>query len=106
MRERPVTHSSHLHARSPRWFWIPFRVLLVTLLVTLLSFAISLFFGIVGTAIAAWVRGVRPNMRVAYLHFAAPVAGAVALAATIWFTTVELRHYRQSKALAEIERSS
>ena len=93
-------------ARSPRWFWIPLRVLLVTFLLTLLSFAISLLLGILGTVTAAWLRGVRPNMRMAYLHFAAPVAAVVAVVVLVWTAVVEVRQYRQAKALAGIERAS
>jgi hypothetical protein len=92
-------------ARSSQWFWIPLRVLLVTFLLTLLSFAVSLFLGIMGTVVAAWLRGVRPNMRMAYLHFAAPVAAVVATVAIVWITAIEVRRYRQAKALAGIERA-
>jgi hypothetical protein len=40
-------------ARPPRWYAIPVRVLLVTFIGTLISFAISLLLGIVGTVIGA-----------------------------------------------------
>jgi uncharacterized membrane protein YeaQ/YmgE (transglycosylase-associated protein family) len=93
-------------APGPGWFSIPLRVLLVTFLLTLLSFAVSLLLGILGTVIAAWLRGARPNMRVAYLHFAAPLAAVVAAVVLVWTTVGEVRRYRQSKALAEIERVS
>ncbi len=98
--------SGKVPARSPHWFWIPLRVLLVTFLLTLLSFAISLFLGILGTVIAAWLRGTHPNMRMAYLHFAAPVAAVVAVVVLAWTAVVEVRQYRQAKALAGIERAS
>jgi ABC-type dipeptide/oligopeptide/nickel transport system permease component len=93
-------------ARRPRWFWIPIRVLLVTFLLTLLAFALSLLLGILGTVIAAWLRGTRPNMATAYLHFAAPMAAVVAPVVLVWTVVLEVRQYRQSKALAEIERAA
>jgi hypothetical protein len=98
--------SGKVRARNPGWFWIAPRVVLVTFLLTLLSFAISLFLGIVATLIAAWLRGTKPNMTVAYRHFAAPVAAAVAVIVLVCTTVVEVRQYRQSKALAGIERAS
>jgi hypothetical protein len=72
---------------------------------TLLSFAISLFLGIVGLVIGARIRGVPPNMPLAYGHIALPAAavvGAVVLVSSIF---MEIRHFRQSKALASIERA-
>ena len=91
--------------RGPRWYLIPMRVLLVTFLLTLLSFAMSLLLGIVGIIIWAWLRGVRPEMTGAYRHIAAPVAAVVAAVVLISVTVVEIRHYRQARALAQIERA-
>jgi hypothetical protein len=90
----------------PRWYLIPARVLLVTFLLTALSFAISLLLGILGLIAAAWVKGVHPNLAAAYRHIAAPAAAAIA--AIVFATTVgmEIRHYRQMKVLEEIERAS
>jgi hypothetical protein len=98
--------SGKVPARSPRWFWIPVRVLLVTFLLTLLSFAVSLLLGILGTVISAWLRGARPNLNVAYRHFAAPMAAVAGMVVLVWTAVVEVRQYRQDKALAEIERAS
>jgi hypothetical protein len=92
--------------RNPRWFYIPVRVLLVTFLLTLLSFALSLLLGILGTVIHAWLRGLRPNMTVAYWHVAIPVATVVGVVALVSMVVLEVRHYRQAKALAAIERTS
>lgn len=91
---------------KPRWFLIPLRVLLVTFLITLLSFAISLLLGIVATFIAARARGLHPNMTVAYRHVALPAAAIVGGVVLISAVIIELRHYRQSRALLEIERIS
>lgn len=92
--------------RSPRWYAIPFRVLLATFIGTLLCFAVTLLFAILGTVITAKLRGVHPDMRVAYLYIALPiaaVAGAIIFALSL---IMEIRHYRQTKALATIARIS
>ena len=76
----------HAPSRRVRWFWIPLRVLLVSVLLALLSFAICLLLGILGLAISAAVRGVHPNMTMAYRGIAFPaavVAGLIALVAAI-----------------------
>jgi len=92
--------------RPPRWYFIPARVLLLTFIFTLLVFAVSLFLSIVGIVIVARVRGVIPDLRIAYLHIAlsaALVAGSVVL---VGASILEIVHYRQSKALAGIAQSS
>jgi hypothetical protein len=93
-------------ASKPRWYLIPLRVLLVTFLLTLLSFAVSLLLGILAVVMAARLRGVHPNMTIAYRFAAIPVAAAVGAIAFVSASVVEIRHYRQTKALAEIERIS
>ena len=40
----------------PRWYLIPVRVLLVTFVVMLLSFAVSLLLGIGGVVLASWIK--------------------------------------------------
>ena len=91
---------------SPRWYFIPLRVLLLTFLLTLLSFAASLLLGILGTMAVAQLRGIHANLTTAYRHIALPVALGVAAAAAIVMTSLEIRNYRQMKALSEIARSS
>jgi hypothetical protein len=93
-------------ARTPRWYFVPFRVVLVTIIVTLLSFAISLFLEILGTVISSRLRGVPPNMAMAYRHIAAPVAIVVGAIVLVSALVMEVKHYRQAKALAGIERAS
>ena len=92
--------------RGPRWFHIPLRVFLVTFLLTLLFFAVSLMLGILGTVIAAWMRGLRPNMTNAYRHFAAPVAAVAGAIVLVSMIVLEVRRYRREKALTAIARSS
>ncbi|MGB6804722.1 MAG: hypothetical protein WBE31_20850 [Candidatus Sulfotelmatobacter sp.] len=89
--------------RPPRWYAIPVRVLLLTFLGTLISFAVSLLFGIIGTVAIATLHHVHPNMTVAYRLVALP---ATAVAGSIIFVLaliMEIRHYRQSKTLAALE---
>ena len=85
---------------------MPVRVLLVTLLVSLLAFAVSLFLGILGLMAGAWVRGAHPDLKVAYRYIAFPQAGAVAIIVLISVVVIEVRHYRRAKALAGTERVS
>jgi hypothetical protein len=99
--------SSAVIPRSPqRWYLIPVRVLLVTFIITLLSFAVSLLLGIGGVVLAARLREVHPNMTLAYKFVALPVAGAVAAVVLVSSTLMEIRHYRQVKTLEGIERAS
>jgi hypothetical protein len=67
----PVQSAVH----QPRWYLIPARVLLVTFLLTALSFAISLLLTV----------------------------GVIVL---VTIVSMEIRHYRQAKVLADIERAS
>ena len=85
---------------------IPVRVLLVTFLLTLLTFAVSLLLGILGLVIAARLRGFHPNMTTAYRHIALPAGIFVGAVVLVSASMLEIRHYRRTKALAEIERMS
>jgi hypothetical protein len=93
-------------ARPPRWYGVPARVLLVTVIAALLCFSVTLLFAIFGTVILASLHGVHPDMRVAYRHVALPIA--LAAAAIIFVVTfiIEIRHFRQTKTLSTIERIS
>lgn len=93
-------------SRPPHWYTIPVRAGLVTFISTLLCFALILLFAIFGTAIVAALRGVHPDMRVAYRHIALPtalIAGGIIFVAAL---VIEIRLYRQNKALSAIERMS
>jgi hypothetical protein len=84
-------------SRQLRWFWIPVRVLLVSFLLTLLTFAACLLLGIVGLLIRAGLRGVYPDMTTAYRQIALPiavVAGAIAMVSAV---AMEIRHYRRKE---------
>jgi hypothetical protein len=93
-------------AAKPRWHFIPVRVLLVTFLSTLLFFAVSLLLGILGVVVAARSRGLYPNMSIAYRYIALPTAATASVVVLISASVMEIRRYRQAKALAEIERIS
>jgi hypothetical protein len=91
--------------RGPRWYLVPARILLLTLLFTMLCFALSLLIGILALVLRAYWQGVHPNMTAAYRHIAVPTAVVASVVALILAAVMEIRHYRQTKALAEIERA-
>lgn len=92
--------------RSPRWYGIPVRVLLMTFIGTLICFAVSLLLGILGTVVGAALRGVHPDMRTAYRLIALPLALAAGSIVFVAALVMEIRHYRQAKTLAAIEKIS
>jgi len=91
--------------RGPRWYLIPLRVFLVTFLVTLVGFAVSLLLSILGVVTAAKLRGVPPDLRLAYRDIALPAAMVIGLIVLVSALVMEIRYYRQAKALASIEAS-
>jgi len=93
-------------ARLPRWYAIPVRVLLVTFIGTLIAFAVSLLLGIIGTVAVSALRHINPNMTVAYRDIALPAAVVAGSVIFVLVLAMEIHHYRQSKALAAIERVS
>jgi len=89
-----------------RVYLIPIRVLLLTFLMGLLAFAIGLLLGILVAMISAWRHGVHPDMTLAYRYVATPAgacAAAITLVASLW---LEMRHFRQTRALMGIEKAS
>jgi len=83
-----------MNPAPPRWIGIPVRVLLATVVVTLLAFAVY-----------SQVQHVAPNMPYAYRYIAFPFAITVGVVVLALSLTIEIRHYRQRKALAGIERA-
>ena len=81
------------------------RVLLTTVIVTLLAFAVSLLLSILGTVVYSQVRHAAPNMPYAYRYIAFPFAISVGVVVLVLSLTMEIRHYRQRKTLAGIERA-
>jgi hypothetical protein len=92
--------------RPPSWYSIPVRVLLVTFIGTLISFAVSLFVGIVGIVIISTLRHMHPDMTTAYRTIALPATVVTGSIIFVLALAMEIRHYRQSKTLAAIERIS
>lgn len=82
------------------------RVAVVTFIGTLLCFAVSLLLAILGTVIVSALRGVHPDMRVAYLMIALPMALVAGGIIFVLALVMEIRHYRQSKTLSAIEKMS
>jgi hypothetical protein len=97
--------ASPARVRKPHWYLVPVRVLLVTFLMTLLAFAVSMLLSIVGFSIYSWIRSVPPNFGFAYRHIAPPFAVGVGAIVLVLSLMMEIRHYRQAKALASIERA-
>jgi hypothetical protein len=93
-------------SRPPRWYAIPVRVLLVTFIGTLISFAVSLLLGIVATVVWSSRLHIHPNLTVAYRHIALPAAVVAGSIIFVLALAMEIRHYRQSKTLAAIARMS
>lgn len=92
-----------IYPAYPRWYLVPIRVLLVTFLVALLSFAVTLLVGILGVALAAKLHGVEPNMALTYRRIALPSAVITAGIVLVCSSYMEIRSYRQSKTLEGIE---
>jgi uncharacterized membrane protein YbhN (UPF0104 family) len=91
---------------GPRWIGIPARVVAITFLLTLLSFAVALLLSILGTVVYSQVEHVAPNLTFAYRHIAFPFAVTVGAIVLVLMLAMEIRHYRQRKTLEGIERVS
>lgn len=97
-----MTSVSHL----PRWYGVLARILLLTFLGTLLCFAVTLLLAILGTVTVAAIRGMHPDMRIAYRHLAVPIAAIEGVVIFVCATVLEVRHYQRAHALSAIERAS
>ncbi len=93
-------------ARGPRWIGIPARVFAITFLLTVLTFAIALLLSILGTVVYSQVKHVAPNLTFAYRHIAFPCAITAGVIVLVLSLGMEIRHYRQRKALEGIARVS
>jgi len=69
-----------------------------------MCFAVSLLIGILGIVIISALRGIHPDMRIAYRLIALPIASVSGAIIFILSLIMEIRHYRQTKALSGIER--
>ncbi|SRR6266403_400458 len=93
-------------SHGARWIGIPARVFAMTFLLTVLSFAVALLLSILGAVVYSQVKHVAPNLTFAYRHIAFPFAIAVGAIVLVLLLLMEIRHHRQTKALAGIERAS
>ncbi len=91
-------------SRAPRWYGVPVRIFLVTFIGTLLCFAVCLMLAILGVVIISALRGIHPDMRIAYRLIALPMALVAGGIIFILAVALEIRHYRQAKTLTAIER--
>ena len=92
-------------SRKPAFAGVLFRVILITLLLTLLTFAVTLLGAILVLAIVGELHGGlnHVNMSVAYRHVALPTAITVAVVALIAVSIYEIRRYLQSRTLARLD---
>ncbi len=74
------------------------RIVVITLLATIITFAVALLCGIVAIAVANVARGGGIDMSHAYLHVAFPTAMVALVIAFCGALIVEVRHYRQERA--------
>ena len=84
--------------RKPSLPLLVARVVIITVLTTLLTFAIALFFGITGIMLVAMIRGGAVNLTAAYRHIALPIAAIALLIALVVNLIVEVRYYRHARA--------
>jgi hypothetical protein len=92
--------------RKPRFVLVPVRALLITFILTLLTFAVSLLLGIIGFVLYTHTSGNRVSLAMAYRKVAFPTALVVGVVVLIVTLIMETRRYRQEKALSGIERAA
>lgn len=83
-----------------RWIGIPVRIFAITFLFTLLSFAIALLLSIVGAVVYSQMKHIAPDLAFAYRHVAFPFAVTVGAIVLVLSLGLEIRNYRQGKAMA------
>ncbi len=86
--------------RKPSVALAAVRVVVLTVLFTLMGFVVALFLAIVGIVLVNMVRGGGINMIHAYRSVALPAAIGVGAAALILSAISEIRSYRRRKAEA------
>jgi uncharacterized membrane protein len=74
------------------------RVLIITVLLTILAFAVALFLAVVGILLANMARGGGINMAHAYRHIALPIAIVTACVALVLSMRSELSYVRRQRA--------
>jgi uncharacterized membrane protein YvlD (DUF360 family) len=84
-------------------FEIAVRVVLITLVFTLLAFAVGLFCGIITTILYGAIRHIHPDMSWAYKFVAAPF-GAIGLVVT--FLLMLVNEIRRARRPLELTRTA
>jgi hypothetical protein len=81
---------------KPRLWAVGVRIVLITALATLVTFAVGLFVGITSTALLNFIRGGEVNMADAYRHIALPAATVAMVVSFIMGARNELIEYRRA----------
>jgi cytochrome bd-type quinol oxidase subunit 1 len=84
-----------LVTRKPRLTGVFVRALLITFVLTLLAFAVTLLLAIIGLSLYGIIRGHHPDMATAYRYIAFPMALLVALIVLITAFMTEFKRYRR-----------
>jgi hypothetical protein len=84
--------------RKPRLLGVFFRGLLITFVLALLAFAVTLLLAIIGLSLFGAIAGHRPDMANAYRYGAFPMAALVAVVALVTALVTEFKRYRQRLA--------
>ncbi|HLK34626.1 MAG TPA: hypothetical protein VKT29_16140 [Terriglobales bacterium] len=84
--------------RKPRLPGVFFRAALITFVLTLLSFAVSLLLAIIGLSLWGVIRGYHPDMANAYRHIALPLAIAIGVIVLVTAFINEFKRYRKRLA--------
>jgi len=93
------------HSRKPKIWLLVARVVIITVLATLLSFAIALFFAVTGIMLVAMIRGGGVNLTAAYRHIALPIALVTLVIAFVVNLVIEIRYYRRARMNAPTDLS-
>ena len=81
--------------RKPRLLGVLVRALLITFVVTLLTFALTLLLAIIGFSLVGVIHGHRPDMANAYRFIAIPMAVLAAVIVLVTAFINELKLYRR-----------
>ncbi|HYL96002.1 MAG TPA: hypothetical protein VET69_09370 [Terriglobales bacterium] len=81
--------------RKPRLLGVFFRALLITFVLTLLAFAVTLLLAIIGLSLLGVIAGHRPDMATAYRYGALPMAMLAAVVVLVTAFVIEFKRYRQ-----------
>lgn len=84
--------------RKPRVLAVLGRALLITFILTLLAFAVTLLLAIIGLSLYGMIQGRRPDMANAYRYIALPMAVLVAAIVLVIAFVNELKRYRRRLA--------